>query len=80
MKVLLFTSGLTLALTVLVSCKIRSDHLVETRHEIKPIEINVNVRVEKELDRFFQDLDEASSTVIPPETTSTPETTTPPAP
>lgn len=72
MKVLLFTSGLTLVLTGLISCKIQSDHFVETRHEIKPIEINVNVRVEKELDRFFQDLDEASSTVIPTETTSTP--------
>ena len=32
---------------------------IKTEHEIKPIEINVNVRVqvEKELDNFFSDLD-----------------------
>ncbi len=32
---------------------------VKTEHEVKPIEINVNVRVkvEKELDDFFGDLD-----------------------
>ena len=32
---------------------------IKTEHEVKPIEINVNVRVqvEKELDDFFGDLD-----------------------
>ena len=32
---------------------------VKTEHEVKPIEINVNVhvKVEKELDNFFNDLD-----------------------
>ena len=54
---------LPVALVCLASCKIQSEHLVETRHEIKPIDINVNVRVERELDDFFQDLDEASMTV-----------------
>ena len=49
--------------SLLLSCKIHSDHVIETRHEIKPIEINVNVRVERELDNFFEDIDEASSTV-----------------
>ena len=33
---------------------------VKTEHEVKPIEINVNVRVqiEQELDNFFDDLDD----------------------
>ncbi len=59
------TSGLALlvVVTCLASCKFRSDHIIETRHEIKPIEINVNVRVERELDDFFEDLDQASDTV-----------------
>ncbi len=57
----------------LTSCQFRSDHVIETRHEIKPIEINVNVRVEKELDAFFEDLDEASENLDAP-TTDTPTT------
>lgn len=57
--------GVALALAQ-TSCRISSDHVVETRHEIKPIEINVNVKVEKELDSFFDDLDEASTTVATP--------------
>ena len=60
-------AGTALALS---SCRISSDHVVETRHEIKPIEINVNVKVEKELDSFFDDLDEASTTVATPSETS----------
>ena len=67
------TSGLALFAAMafsLVSCKFRSDHVVETKHEIKPIEINVNVRVERELDDFFEDLDQASDTVDA--TTTTP--------
>lgn len=33
---------------------------VKTEHEVKPIEININVKVqvEKELDNFFEDLDD----------------------
>ena len=53
-----------------VSCQFRSNHVIETRHEIKPIEINVNVRVERELNEFFEDLDEASTTVASDETSS----------
>ncbi|NNC88087.1 MAG: hypothetical protein HKN82_06455 [Akkermansiaceae bacterium] len=38
---------------------------VTTEHEVKPIEINVNVRVqvEKELDNFFDDLDSKAATL-----------------
>ena len=70
MRAFLFSISVVLALTF-ASCKIQSDHVIETRHEIKPIEINVNVRVEKELDEFFEDLDEASTTVASNETSST---------
>lgn len=74
MKASIFTTSALLALQGpwLVSCKIQSDHVIETRHEIKPIEINVNVRVERELDEFFEDLDEASTTVAADE--ASPET------
>ena len=36
---------------------------VKTEHEVKPIEININVKVqvEKELDNFFDDLDDQKS-------------------
>ena len=72
MRAAIFTTFALLALQGpwLVSCKIKSDHVIETRHEIKPIEINVNVRVERELDEFFEDLDEASTTVTAEETPS----------
>ena len=52
MKLLYLPLATMLALT-LGSCTIK------TEHEVKPIEINVNVRVqvEKELDNFFGDLD-----------------------
>jgi hypothetical protein len=64
----LWASGLAMV-ALLPSCRISSDHVVETRHEIKPIEINVNVKVEKELDSFFDDLDQASTTVANPVST-----------
>ncbi|MFT4638332.1 MAG: hypothetical protein ACI8T1_001652 [Verrucomicrobiales bacterium] len=73
MRTFLFSTSVALALTgpaFLVSCKIQSNHVIETLHEIKPIEINVNVRVEKELDEFFEDLDEASTTVASNDDTS----------
>ena len=52
MKPFYLTLAALFALT-LGSCTIK------TQHEVKPIEINVNVRVqvEKELDNFFGDLD-----------------------
>ncbi|GEM_PF-1662796 len=72
MRAAIFTTSALLALQGpwLISCKIQTDHVIETRHEIKPIEINVNVRVERELDEFFEDLDEASTTVAADETPS----------
>ena len=38
---------------------------MKTEHEVKPIEINVNVRVkvEKELDNFFDDLDSQAAEI-----------------
>lgn len=44
---------------------------VETVHEVKPIyvQVDVNVRVERELEDFFGDLDQSSS-VLNPDTPS----------
>ena len=48
-----------LAIAGLLAAALPSCINVKTEHEVKPIEINVNVRVqvEKELDNFFDDLD-----------------------
>lgn len=50
---------LHLPLAALLALTLGSCISVKTEHEVKPIEINVNVRVkvEKELDDFFDDLD-----------------------
>lgn len=51
--------SLLLPLPALLAILLASCISVKTEHEVKPIEINVNVRVkvEKELDNFFEDLD-----------------------
>ena len=58
MKILFFVLGCAFLCLVAVSC-------IRTESEIKPIEIkpiqitlNINVRIEKELDDFFSDIDE----------------------
>jgi len=50
---------LLLPLLALLAITLGSCISVKTEHEVKPIEINVNVhvKVEKELDNFFNDLD-----------------------
>lgn len=52
-----------LALLITAGCRTR--HEVDMTHEVKPIHItlDINLRVEKELDDFFGDIDQASSTV-----------------
>ncbi|MEM7384707.1 MAG: YnbE family lipoprotein [Verrucomicrobiota bacterium] len=59
----LFAAGLLVGAATLSSCQLRTKHRVETVHEIKPIEININVRIQKELTDFFDDLDSASETI-----------------
>ena len=53
---------LALALAIPAGCKIKTENKVEVAPiEVKPIEmrltIDVNVRVDRELDNFFGDLD-----------------------
>jgi hypothetical protein len=52
-----------LALFMTAGCRTR--HEVDMTHEVKPIHItlDVNLKVERELDDFFGDIDQASSTV-----------------
>lgn len=54
----------TSILLVLSGC-IQTEHKVETHHKIDPIHItvDVNLKVERELDDFFGDLDEESSLI-----------------
>ncbi|WP_269541894.1 hypothetical protein [Cerasicoccus fimbriatus] len=49
---------------VLCGC-IQTEHKVETHHKIDPIHItvDVNLKVERELDDFFGDLDQQSSLI-----------------
>jgi len=61
MRVGLFMAGLFL-FTGLAGCKIKTENKVEVAPiEIKPVEmrltIDVNVKVDRELDNFFDDLD-----------------------
>lgn len=61
MKIGLFMLGAALA-AALFGCKIKTENKVELAPiEVKPIEmrltIDVNVKVDKELDNFFGDLD-----------------------
>lgn len=54
--------GAALMLAALAGCKIRTENKVEVAPiEVKPVEIkltiDVNVRVDRELDNFFGDLD-----------------------
>ena len=50
----------SLPLALLLAATLPSCINVKTEHEVKPIEININVRVqiEKALDNFFEDLDQ----------------------
>jgi len=60
-KTLFFLFGMVLILSM---CACRTSHKVEVAPmEIKPIHItiDVNVKVDKELDNFFSDLDEAEA-------------------
>ncbi len=51
-----------LALLVLAGCRTR--HEVEMTHEVKPIHItlDVNLKIDRELDDFFGDIDQAAAT------------------
>jgi hypothetical protein len=57
---------LLLCLALLQGC-----FTIKTEHEVKPIQItvDVNLRVERELDDLFGDLDAASETLEAPEST-----------
>ena len=53
-------SFLSLPICGLLAVSLPSCISVKTEHEVKPIEININVKVqvEQELDNFFDDLDD----------------------
>ncbi|WP_309399311.1 hypothetical protein [Cerasicoccus maritimus] len=53
-----------IASSLLCGC-IQTEHKVETHHKIDPIHItvDVNLKVERELDDFFGDLDNQSSLI-----------------
>lgn len=65
MKPLVTTAALALIGAALTGC-LGSDP-IEVQHQVEPIEINVNVdvrvRVQKELDNFFDDIDDADPTI-----------------
>jgi len=69
-KALFFLCGMVL---IVSACACRTSHKIEVAPvEVKPIHItiDVNVKVDKELDNFFGDLDEAEtrdSETSPPE-------------
>ena len=52
------------ALFLLAGC-LSTKHEVKTQHEIKPIriELDVNLKVDRQLDDFFGDLDEQSTLI-----------------
>ncbi|WP_309384289.1 hypothetical protein [Cerasicoccus frondis] len=56
---------LALAASAILSGCIQTEHKVETHHKIDPIHItvDVNLKVERELDDFFGDLDQQSSLI-----------------
>lgn len=51
----------TLAVLVVAGCSTR--HQVDMTHEIKPIHItlDINLKVDQELDNFFGDIDQAAA-------------------
>ena len=53
-----------LVLLMLVGCRTR--HEIDMTHEVKPIHItlDVNLKIERELDDFFADLDEADAAQV----------------
>jgi hypothetical protein len=63
-KVLFIITGLYLAVLI-SSCKLESEHKIESVHEVKPIHITIdlNIKVDKALDNYFGDLDEAESKI-----------------
>jgi len=64
-RLLLLTLGSVLIILV-SSCKIESEHKIDSVHEIKPIHITIdlNIKVDKALDNYFGDLDEAESDIV----------------
>lgn len=65
--------GLLLALGLGGCLTVRTEHKVEPIH----ITIDVNLKVQRELDNFFADLDRASATREPPAATANPSTSSP---
>lgn len=67
-KVYLFSALLPAGLLFLPACWTK--HQINSRHEIKPIEvkpihitIDVNIKVDRALDDFFSDIDEEDPTI-----------------
>jgi hypothetical protein len=69
MKLRRWLVSLLLALPVAGCLHVKTDPI-----EVKPIHItvDVNVKVDKELDEFFGDLDKKSTTIAAPSATSNP--------
>ncbi len=63
--------SLTIPLTcsVLFLATLSGCFTIKTEHEVKPIQINVdvNLKVERELEDLFGDIDAASDTIVDPE-------------
>lgn len=55
------------ALAVLATTGCRTRHEVDMTHEVKPIHItmDINLKVDRELDDFFGDIDQAAATTAP---------------
>lgn len=53
--------GVAIAVLVVAGC--RTSHQVDMTHEIKPIHItlDINLKVDQELDNFFGDIDQAAA-------------------
>ena len=47
------------------SCNLKSEHKIDSVHEVKPIHITIdlNIKVDKALDNYFGDLDEAENNI-----------------
>jgi hypothetical protein len=45
----------------------RTHHQVEMTHDVKPIHItmDINLRVDREIDRYFSDVDRAAGSALP---------------
>ncbi len=56
-----WTGGMLVTVLLLGGC--RTSHQVDMTHDVKPIHItlDVNLRVDRELDNFFDDIDEAAA-------------------